>query len=71
MKRLFVLFLMIVSLVFVGAQSTQMTKSTGTVQADDIYTCEPYIDPVDGRCYEACCPPPGWGLACYRRPCSN
>ena len=70
MKRLVVLLLMTISLVFIGAQPTQMAKSTGTVQADDVYTCgEPYINPIDGKCYQTCCPPPGSGLACYRREC--
>jgi hypothetical protein len=71
MKRLLVLLLMTICLVFAGAQSTQMAKSTGTVQADDGYICgDPYIDPIDGRCYQACCPSnPNMGLACYRRPC--
>jgi hypothetical protein len=67
MKRLFILLLMTISLVFIGAQSTPTTNAMGSCQ----YVCgSPFIDPEDGHCYQVCCPQgSGCGLPCVVRPC--
>lgn len=52
MKRLAVLLLMTVCLVFVGSQSTPTAKAIGGCEL----VCTPFIDPNDGQCYLVCCP---------------
>jgi hypothetical protein len=51
-KRSLVLLLMIISLVFAGAQSTLTAKAGAPCDM----VCEKYIDPTDGQCYTRCCP---------------
>lgn len=53
MKRVFLLLLMIISLVFIGAQSTSNPKAMGGC---DLVCGPPFIDPQDGLCYVVCCP---------------
>jgi hypothetical protein len=63
MKRLSALFLMIMCLVFIGAQSASAVKSAGM----QTRCTGPFIDPVDGSCYRVCCGP--GDSPCYRVPC--
>ena len=68
MKRLLMLFLMIICLVFIGAQSAPTAKATGV--SSDLVCGDPYIDPIDGKCYQICCPSdPLEKGECVRRPC--
>jgi len=53
MKRLLVLTVMAISLVFAGAQSAPTAKASAPCE---VVCGEPYIDPVDGQCYQECCP---------------
>lgn len=52
-KRLLVLAVMTICLVFAGAQSAPTAKANG---ASGITCSDPYIDPSDGQCYQVCCP---------------
>lgn len=52
-KRLLVLVMMTICLVFAGAQATPTTNAGGQCQ---LVCSEPYIDPADGQCYVSCCP---------------
>jgi hypothetical protein len=51
-KRLLVLLVMTISLMFAGGQSTPTTQAS--VPCDMV--CSDYIDPADGQCYTRCCP---------------
>jgi hypothetical protein len=54
-KRLLVLFVITMSLMFAGGQSTP------TAQAGrfcELVCGEPFIDPNDGQCKQICCPQP-------------
>ena len=53
MKRLLVLTVMAISLVFAGAQSAPTAKASAPCE---VVCGEPYIDPTDGQCYQECCP---------------
>src|ERR1044072_7458022 len=67
MKRLLVLLLMTISLVFAGAQSIPSAEAG---RRCDLICSDPYIDPSDGQCYIACCPPDDQiKCPCERRPC--
>ena len=67
-KRLLVLVMMTICLVFAGAQSTPSAKAIGA--SCDLICSDPYIDPSDGQCYIACCPPDDQiKCPCERRPC--
>ena len=69
MKRLLVVLLMAISLAFAGAQSTPTVKAGA---ACDLVCSDPYIDPSDGQCYIACCPPSEEiKCPCERRPCQQ
>jgi hypothetical protein len=51
-KRLLVLFLLAVSMVFAGAQTTQSLQKSGCE-----FVCgDPFIDPNTGQCVQECCP---------------
>jgi hypothetical protein len=66
-KRLLVLLLMTISLVFAGAQSAPTTNASARCE---LICSDPYIDPSDGQCYIACCPPDDQiKCPCERRPC--
>ena len=51
-KRLLVLLMITMSLVFSGASVTP----TAEAGAPCDMVCTDYIDPVDGQCYTRCCP---------------
>lgn len=53
MKRLFVLVLMTICLVFIGSQSAPSAKAIGGCE---LVCGDPFIDPQDGHCYQICCP---------------
>lgn len=67
MKRLLVLLVMTISLVFIGFQSAPTTNAMSNCQ----YVCgPPHIGP-DG-CEQVCCPQgSGCGLPCVVRPCGQ
>jgi hypothetical protein len=69
MKRLLVLAMMTICLVFAGASSVPTAKAGG----DGGTVCsEPYIDPSDGQCYVTCCPADNEVKApCQRVPCDS
>lgn len=53
MKRLLLLMIVTMFLVFGGVQSTPVTQAGEPCKL----TCgAPFIDPNDGRCYQMCCP---------------
>ena len=52
-KRLIVLLMMAICLVFAGASSAPIANAGGQCQ---LVCSEPYIDPADGQCYVTCCP---------------
>ena len=66
MKRLLVLLMITMSLMFAGLQSP-------TAQAGRFCTLvcgAPFIDPNDGQCYQLCCPEDdSCGARCELRPC--
>jgi hypothetical protein len=67
MKRLLVLLLMIISLIFIGIQSTPNAKATGGCE---LVCSDPFIDPNDGHCYIVCCPADDrCGRPCELRKC--
>lgn len=69
MKRLLVLSLMIISLVFIGSQSTPNAKALGGCE---LVCSEPFIDPQDGGCYVVCCPEDDRCMRpCELRKCPN
>ena len=51
-KRLLVLVMITMSLMFSSAQSTPTAKAGAPCDM----VCEKYIDPTDGQCYTRCCP---------------
>src|SRR6266498_4704871 len=53
MKRVLILLVMTISLVFAGAQSTPTAKAGAGCE---LVCGEPYIDPVTGQCFQDCCP---------------
>ena len=53
MKRLLVLLLMTICLVFIGSQSIPNAKAIGGCE---LVCGDPFIDPNDGHCYVVCCP---------------
>ena len=68
-KRLLVLGMMTVCLVFAGAQSMPTANAGGQCQ---LVCSEPYIDPSDGQCYVTCCPADDRiKCPCERRPCDK
>ena len=69
MKRLLVLGLMTISLVFAGTQAAPTTNASPGFD----YVCgDPFIDPNDGQCYQMCCPSdPAVKAPCVLRPCST
>ncbi|HET8674637.1 MAG TPA: hypothetical protein VFO63_02525, partial [Blastocatellia bacterium] len=52
-KRLLVLLMITMSLVFAGAQSTPNAQAS---RFCDLVCGEPFIDPNDGQCKQMCCP---------------
>jgi hypothetical protein len=52
MKRLLMLVMITMSLIFSGASSTSITIAGAPCDM----VCENYIDPTDGQCYTRCCP---------------
>jgi hypothetical protein len=69
MKRLLVLMMISLYLVFAGAQSAPTTKASGGC---DLVCGEPFIDPKDGRCYQMCCPADEQcKMRCELRPCDK
>lgn len=68
-KRLLALSVMIIGLVFAGAQSAPAARAVG---GGDLVCSEPYIDPSDGQCYVTCCPAdPEIKAPCQRVPCDG
>jgi hypothetical protein len=53
MKRLLLMMMVTMFLVFAGAQSTPTTQASETC---NLVCGAPFIDPNDGRCYQMCCP---------------
>jgi hypothetical protein len=53
MKRLLVMLLMTICLVFAGAQSTPIAQAGAGCE---LVCGESFIDPNDGQCYQMCCP---------------
>ena len=51
-KRLLVLLMITMSLVFSGAQSSQAVQANAFCDM----VCSDFIDPSDGQCYTRCCP---------------
>jgi hypothetical protein len=72
LKRLLTLSFMIMCLVFMSSQSAP-TANLGASQAihpsaaRDSGCGDPYIDPIDGKCYMICCGP--GDSPCHRVPC--
>ena len=52
-KRLLLLMMMTICLVFAGAQAAPTANAGGQCQ---LVCSDPYIDPSDGQCYVTCCP---------------
>jgi hypothetical protein len=70
MKRLLVLFLMTICLVFIGSQSATNSKAIGA--GCQLVCGAPFIDPQDGHCYQVCCPEDDrCGVACQLRRCAD
>jgi hypothetical protein len=66
MKRLLVLMMITMSLVFSGAQSTP----TANAGAPCDMICTEFIDPNDGQCYVRCCPADeACKVRCFITPC--
>ncbi len=66
MKRLLVLLMITMSLVFSGASLTPITKAG--VPCDMV--CTEFIDPSDGQCYVRCCPADeACKIRCFITPC--
>lgn len=51
-KRLLVLLMITMSLVFSGTSSTPTAKASAPCDM----VCSDFIDPNDGQCYTQCCP---------------
>ena len=69
MKRLLVLLVMIISLVFIGAQAMPNTEALGGCE---LVCSDPFIDPNDGHCYIVCCPADDrCGRPCELRKCPD
>src|ERR1051325_10731399 len=69
MKRLLVLLIMTVSLVFAGAQSTPTTQASAGCE---LVCGEPFTDPNSGQCVRMCCPQdPECMRACELIPCTS
>jgi hypothetical protein len=67
MKRVLVLFIMTICLVFAGAQSAPTTQASAFCE---LVCDDTFIDPNDGRCYQVCCPVDDkCGRACELKPC--
>jgi hypothetical protein len=67
MKRLLLLTMITMFLVFAGAQSMSTSKAS---EACKLVCGAPFIDPNDGRCYQMCCPENEECKApCELRPC--
>lgn len=67
MKRLLVLLMITMSLVFAGGQSTPTTKASAFCE---LVCNEPFIDPNDGQCKQLCCPQEEeCKVRCELRPC--
>jgi hypothetical protein len=68
MKRLLVLVMMTMSLVFAGAQSMSSAKASAPCDM----VCNDYIDPSNGQCYTRCCPEnPECKIRCFIMPCGK
>jgi hypothetical protein len=52
MKRLLVLLMITMSLMFSGASSTPTAQAGAPCDME----CTDFIDPTDGQCYTRCCP---------------
>ena len=52
-KRLFLLAIISIFMVFAGLQSAPITTAN---EACEMVCSAPYIDPSDGQCYVTCCP---------------
>jgi hypothetical protein len=67
MKRLLVLMMITMSLVFAGGQSTPTTHANAFCE---LVCGEPFIDPNDGQCKQMCCPQEeACKTRCELRPC--
>jgi hypothetical protein len=67
MKRLLVLLMLTMSLVFAGGQSTLITQASAGCE---LVCGEPFIDPNTGQCAVMCCPADDMcKTACELRPC--
>lgn len=68
MKRLLVLVMITMSLVFAGTSLTPITEAR--VPCDVV--CNEFIDPTDGQCYMRCCPAEEeCKIRCFITPCKN
>ena len=67
MKRLLVLVMITMSLVFAGAQSTPDAHAS---RFCNLVCGEPFIDPNTGQCFQMCCPQEEeCKVRCELRPC--
>ena len=68
MKRLLVLLMITMSLVFSGTSSTPTARAG--VPCDMV--CSDFIDPADGQCYRTCCPENNeCKIRCFTTPCDK
>jgi hypothetical protein len=68
-KRMGMLLLMTVCLVFAGAQSAPSAQKGGSC---DLVCSAPFIDPNDGQCKVMCCPQDDkCARRCELRPCKG
>ena len=66
-KRLFVLLMMAMCLMFAGTQSAPTARASAGCE---LVCGDPFIDPNDGQCYVMCCPADKeCARACELRPC--
>jgi hypothetical protein len=67
-KRLLLLVMMAISLVFAGAQSIPTAKAGAPCDM----VCNDFIDPTDGKCYRTCCPDNNeCKIRCITMPCEK
>jgi hypothetical protein len=70
-KRLFLMMMITMFLVFAGFQSAPTTtQAAATKDGCELVCGAPFIDPNDGQCYQMCCPvDEECKRACELRPC--
>jgi hypothetical protein len=68
-KRLFLLAIISIFMVFAGVQSAPISKAN---EACELVCSAPYTDPSNGQCYVDCCPPDEkCQRRCEKRPCKK